>query len=98
MNQERLLKVLLRPIVSEKSNRMTELNQQYAFRVLSDATKLEISQAVENLFAVDVENVQVVNVKGKKKRFGGRLGQRSNWRKAYVRVKSGQSIDFGGAA
>ncbi len=98
MNQERLLKILLRPVVSEKTNRATELNQQYVFRVLLDATKLEISQAVEKLFAVDVESVQVVNVKGKQKRFGGRLGQRSNWRKAYVRVKSGQSIDFGGSA
>jgi large subunit ribosomal protein L23 len=98
MNQERLLKVLLSPVVSEKATLASELRGQYAFRVVPDATKREIGRAVETLFHVEVEGVQVVNVKGKKKRFGQRLGKRKDWRKAYVRLKPGQSIDFGGGA
>jgi len=97
MNQERLLQVLLAPIVSEKATRI-EANAQYAFRVAPDATKREIGRAVEVLFEVQVERVQVLNVKGKQKRFGRRLGKRKDWRKAYVRLKPGHSIDFGGGA
>jgi large subunit ribosomal protein L23 len=98
MNKERLMKVLLGPVVSEKSTRATELADQYAFRVVGDATKREIGQAVELLFEVEVAGVQVVNVKGKNKRFGKMLGRRQDWRKAYVRLKPGHNIDFGGAA
>ncbi|MCU0833133.1 MAG: 50S ribosomal protein L23 [Chromatiaceae bacterium] len=98
MNQERLLKVLISPVVSEKATLAAELRGQYAFRVVPDATKREIGRAVETLFQVQVEGVQVVNVKGKQKRFGQRLGKRKDWRKAYVRLKAGQSIDFGGGA
>lgn len=98
MNKERLMKVLLGPVVSEKTTMATENAGQYAFRVVSDATKREIGRAVELLFAVEVAGVQVVNVKGKQKRFGRMLGRRQDWRKAYVRLKAGHNIDLGGGA
>jgi len=97
VNQERLLKVLLSPVVSEKASLAGE-GGRYAFRVATDASKREIGRAVETLFGVEVEGVQVLNVKGKRKRFGQRMGQRSDWRKAYVRLKPGHEIDFGGGA
>ncbi len=96
MNQERLFKVLLSPVMSEKAVRGAEIGGQYVFRVIPDATKAEIASAVEKMFDVSVERVQVLNVKGKVKRFGRRFGQRKDWRKAYVRLKAGQDIDFGG--
>jgi large subunit ribosomal protein L23 len=98
MNQERLMKVLLGPLISEKSSLAADKNQQFVFRVVPDATKREIGRAVELLFEVEVDGVQVVNVKGKNKRFGARLGRRPSWRKAYVRLKPGHDIDFGGGA
>jgi large subunit ribosomal protein L23 len=98
MNEDRLMKVLLGPVVSEKASIAAEFNRQYAFRVLPDATKREIGRAVESLFSVEVDQVQVVNVKGKRKRFGQRAGKRKDWRKAYVRLKPGHDIDFGGGA
>jgi large subunit ribosomal protein L23 len=98
MNQERLMNVLLAPIVSEKASLAADRNAQYAFRVAPDATKREIGRAVEMLFDVKVDRVQVLNMKGKKKRFAQRLGKRANWRKAYVRLVSGHEIDFGGGA
>jgi large subunit ribosomal protein L23 len=97
MNEERLMKVLLSPHVSEKSSRLAENEgRQIAFRVLPDATKLEIRKAVELMFKVEVEGVQVVNVPGKQRRFGRRVGYRGGWRKAYVRLKPGHDIDFVG--
>ena len=98
MNQERLMKVLLSPIISEKAAMAADASARYAFRVTPDATKREIGRAVETLFDVKVDRVQVLNVKGKNKRFGQRLGKRKGWRKAYVRLKSGHEIDFGGGA
>ncbi|MES9969453.1 MAG: 50S ribosomal protein L23 [Candidatus Thiodiazotropha sp.] len=94
MNNERLMKVLLSPVVSEKSSVVADANQQYTFRVATDATKREIAKAVEKLFEVEVERVQVVNCKGKTKRFGQVNGKRSDWKKAYVRLKPGNDIDF----
>lgn len=94
MNNERLLQVLLSPIISEKSARMADKNQQYAFKVVPSATKREIGRAVEKLFNVEVDNVRVVNVKGKVKRTGNVVGRRANTRKAYVRLKPGNDIDF----
>jgi large subunit ribosomal protein L23 len=73
---------------------VAENNGQYTFRVKTDASKREIARAVEKLFDVEVERVQVVNVKGKQKRFGAILGRRSDWKKAYVRLKAGNEIDF----
>lgn len=97
MSQERLMKVLLSPLVSEKSARLADQNQQFAFKVLPDATKPEIRKAVELLFDVKVTNVQVAKMKGKVKRFGQMMGKRSDWKKAYVTLAEGQDIDFMGA-
>ena len=94
MNQERLMKVLLAPIVSEKSTMVADRNSQVAFRVLQDATKPEIKAAVELLFKVKVESVQVLNARGKTKRFGRFEGRRRNERKAYVSLAPGQEINF----
>ena len=93
-NQERLYNVLMAPIVSEKSTMVAEKNNQVAFRVLQDATKPEIKAAVELLFKVEVESVQVLNQAGKQKRFGRFTGRRRNVRKAYVSLKPGQEINF----
>lgn len=94
MNKERLLKVLLAPVVSEKSVGAADSGNQFAFKVAKDATKPEIAAAVEMLFEVDVEQVRTLNVKGKTKRFGQRMGKRADWKKAYVRLKAGQDINF----
>jgi large subunit ribosomal protein L23 len=100
MNQERLLQVLLAPQISEKATYVAEKHEQVVFRVASDATKPEIKAAVELLFKVEVEGVQVANVKGKVKRFKGMSGRRKGWKKAFVSLKAGQEINFvdGGAA
>ena len=97
MNEERLLKGLLAPHVSEKSNRLTDRYNQVAFKVARDATKPEIKDAVELLFKVKVTGVTVLNVKGKRKRFGALTGRRSDWKKAYVSLEAGHEIDFLGA-
>ncbi len=94
MNKERLMKILVSPLVSEKSAVLADASNQVTFRVIPDATKPEIAKAVELMFEVDVEDVRVVNVKGKRKRFGQMMGKRNDWKKAYVRVKAGQDIDF----
>jgi large subunit ribosomal protein L23 len=94
MSQDRLFSVLLGPIVSEKSTMIGEKHEQVAFRVKHDATKPEVKAAVELLFKVQVDSVQILNQKGKQKRFGRFEGRRSNVRKAYVRLKPGQEINF----
>jgi len=94
MNQERLTKVLVAPIVSEKATFVADRNNQVAFRVLQDATRIEIKAAVELMFKVEVESVQVLNQKGKSKRFGRFNGRRRHVRKAYVSLKPGQEINF----
>lgn len=93
-NPQRLMQVLLAPQVSEKSTYVAEKNGQVVFRVVGDATKPEIRAAVELLFKVEVESVQIANVKGKQKRFGKLSGRRKNWKKAYVCLKPGQEINF----
>ena len=93
-SQERLLKVILGPVVSEKATEIADTRSQFTFKVATDATKAEIKSAIEMLFQKDVDSVQVVNVKGKKKRTGRRIGQRKNWKKAYVCLKPGQDIDL----
>jgi large subunit ribosomal protein L4 len=93
-SQDRLYSVLLAPIVSEKSTMIGEKNEQVAFRVKHDATKPEVKAAVELLFKVQVESVQILNQKGKTKRFGRFEGRRGNVRKAYVSLKPGQEINF----
>lgn len=94
ISQERLLKVILAPVISEKSTRVADKMNQVVFRVLPDATKQEIGAAVSSLFKVEVTGVQVLNVKGKVKRSGRVMGRRDNWKKAYVTLKPGQDIDF----
>ena len=94
MNDQRLYKVLLAPHISEKSATGAEMDGRHTFRVANDASKLEIRQAVEKLFSVDVRSVQVINVKGKTKRFGSGIGKRSDWKKAIVRLGEGQDLDF----
>lgn len=93
-SQERLMQVLLAPQISEKATYVAEKNEQVIFRVASNATKPEIRAAVELLFKVQVESVQVANVKGKVKRFGRLTGRHKDWKKAFVSLKPGQEINF----
>jgi len=93
-DQERLLKLILAPTISEKATSIADKHDQVVFRVASDATKPEVKAAVELLFKVQVANVQIANVKGKAKRFGQYTGRRRNWKKAYVCLKPGQEINF----
>ncbi|MEA3406288.1 MAG: 50S ribosomal protein L23 [Pseudomonadota bacterium] len=94
MNQERILKVLLAPHVSEKSAIMADAANKYVFKVEPTATKTEVKAAVESLFDVKVETVNVINIKGKTKVFKGRKGRRNGVRKAIVTLAAGQDIDF----
>jgi large subunit ribosomal protein L23 len=96
MNKSRLMKVLLASHMSEKSTFAADSSNQHVFRVVSDATKGEIRRAVEMLFSVKVTAVRLMNVKGKRKRFGRIEGRRSGWKKAYVRLVAGDDIDIAG--
>ena len=96
MNHEALTRVLLGPHVSEKATQVGEAHNQVVFRVRRGADKDLVRRAVEKLFEVKVTDVQIVNVRGKTKRFGQRAGQRSHWKKAYVRLAPGSSINFMG--
>jgi large subunit ribosomal protein L23 len=94
ISQERLLQVLLAPQISEKATFVADKNEQVVFKVAADATKPEVKAAVEALFRVEVKSVQVLNVKGKSKRFGKTMGRRKDWKKAFVCLKPGQEINF----
>jgi len=91
---DRLMNVVLAPVVSEKSTLVADKNRQYVFRVADDATKPEVKAAIELLFKTKVQSVTVLNVRGKEKRFGRFMGRRRNWKKAYVRLAAGQEINF----
>ncbi|BAV96842.1 50S ribosomal protein L23 [Lysobacter sp. K5869] len=93
MNDAKLYSIIRAPRVSEKTARLQEVSNQYVFEVSNEATKADIKVAVEKLFDVKVEAVNVVNVKGKNKAFRNRMGRRGDWRKAYVKLAEGQSID-----
>jgi large subunit ribosomal protein L23 len=93
LSRERMYQILLAPVITEKATVISEQGQ-YVFRVLQDATKPEIKAAVEGLFGVEVRAVNTLVVKGKAKRFRGRPGQRSDWKKAMVRLAEGQTIDL----
>ena len=93
-SQERLMKVLLAPQISEKATYVAEKNDQVIFRVATNATKPEIKAAVEMMFKVNVNSVQVACVKGKVKRSGRIIGRRNDWKKAYVCLAAGQEINF----
>jgi large subunit ribosomal protein L23 len=99
-NPERLLQVIVAPQISEKATYIADKNEQVVFIVTPDATKPEVKAAVEMLFKVQVESVQIANLKGKIKRSGRTVGRRSDIRKAFVCLKPGQEINFaeGGAA
>ena len=97
MNQERIMKVLVAPIVSEKSTRLADENRQFAFKVVPDASKPEVRKAVELMFDGKVKGEQMANVRGKAKRFGQKMGKRSDWKKAYVTLAEGHDINFMGA-
>ena len=94
MNQERVFQVLLGPHVSEKAAIVADANNQYVFKVATDATKLEIKKAVEQLFKVSVTGVSTIKVKGKVKRNRFGFSTRPSWKKAYVKLAQGQDIDF----
>lgn len=94
--QAGLLSVLLAPHITEKASRVADQHKQYVFKVASSATKSMIKRATEAMFNVKVDAVHVINVKGKMKRFGGRPGGRSSWKKAYVTLAEGHDINFMG--
>ena len=94
MKEERLLQVILAPVISEKATMLADKREQVIFRVATNATKPEIKAAVELLFKVQVKDVKVANVKGKSKRFGRFTGRRSDWKKAFVCLKPGQELNF----
>ena len=93
MSAANLYEVIRAPRVSEKTARLQEVSNQYVFEVATTATKADVKSAVESLFNVKVESVNVLNVKGKTKTFKFRQGRRGDWRKAYVTLAEGQSID-----
>ncbi len=94
MKKERMYNILIAPIISEKSSRIGELNNQFIFEVARDATKTEIREAVQTVFDVRVTSVQILNRRGKTKRFGRTLGKRVDTRKAFVRLHKDDDISF----
>ncbi|MDQ2994202.1 MAG: 50S ribosomal protein L23 [Pseudomonadota bacterium] len=96
MMSERIYKVLLGPLTSEKTTRLADRQNQVVFKVMTDATKIEIKKAIEHLFKVSVEKVRVLNVKPQTVRNRNGLGQRKGWKKAYVKLSEGQEINFSG--
>ena len=94
MNREQLMSVLLAPHVTEKTSLAMQNNNQYTFRVRRDATKPDIKKAVELMFEVKVAGVRVVNEPGKSRRFGKTVGRTQDWKKAYVSLAQGQTIDY----
>ena len=94
MNELKIFKVLKSPHVSEKSAGLADTQNQHVFKVSTDSTKSQIKQAVEGLFNVKVSSVRTVNVKGKEKRHGQKIGHRSDWKKAYVSLAEGHDIEI----
>ncbi len=94
MNEERIFQVLLSPHISEKAAVLGDSANQAVFKVATNAKKAEIKAAVEQLFSVKVADVRTVNVNGKSKRMGMRLGRRKDWKKAYVSLEQGHEIDL----
>lgn len=94
VKNEKIFKVLKGPLISEKSSTVADKHKQIVFKVISSATKAEVKTAVEMLFKnVKVKDVNILNVKGKEKRFAQRLGRRKDWKKAYVSLQEGD-INF----
>lgn len=97
MNQERLLKVIVSPHISEKATIVAEKRNEYVFQVAQDATKPEVKDAIEFLFNTKVKSVRIVNVRSKRKLFRGFEGKRKGWKKAYVALQADQKLDIVGA-
>jgi large subunit ribosomal protein L23 len=96
-NDYKLAAVIQAPVNTEKSTVAAETNKRFVFKVQKQATKKQIKAAVEKMFSVEVDAVQVLNVKGKQKKFGRTIGKRSDWKKAYVKLKPGNDIQFSAA-
>ncbi|HHJ40045.1 MAG: 50S ribosomal protein L23 [Methylothermaceae bacteria B42] len=94
MSQLDLMNIVLAPVISEKSTRLADSEGRFVFKVRKNATKPQIKKAIELLFEVEVDSVQVLNVRGKQKRFGRHMGKRPDWKKAYIRLKPGHDIDL----
>jgi large subunit ribosomal protein L23 len=94
MNREQLMSVLIAPHVTEKTSLAMQNHNQYTFKVRREATKTDIKKAVEMMFEVKVAGVQVVNEPGKTRRFGRTIGRTQDWKKAYVSLVAGQTIDY----
>ncbi len=94
MNKHTISKVLEKPLISEKSTNSAELHKTFVFKVQKKSNKLQIKQAIELMFDVKVNSVHVLNIKGKSKRFGRSIGKRSDWKKAYVKLKPGFDIEY----
>jgi len=97
LNSYLLAGILEAPIISEKSTNAAEKNNQFVFKVKKSATKKQVKSAVELMFEVEVQSVHVLNIKGKIKRAGKTMGKRSDWKKAYVKLKAGHDIEFSAA-
>jgi len=97
LTEYELASIIQAPIISEKSTLMAETNRSFVFKVSKKATKSQIKDAVETMFSVEVDSVNVLNMKGKQKRFGRILGKQSDWKKAYVKLKPGHDIEFSAA-
>lgn len=97
MSKSQLLNVLLSPRLSEKSTIIADKHRQFVFKVAKDANKFSVKAAVEQLFKVEVSHVNICNVKGKRRTFGGQRGQCASWKKATVCLKEGFDIDFTGS-
>ncbi len=97
INQNKLSNIITAPIISEKSTSSAENNNTFVFKVRKEATKKQVGAAVEQMFDVEVAAVRVLNVNGKKKRFGRVMGKRKDWKKAYVKLKPGHDIEFSAA-
>lgn len=94
MKQEKIMHVLLQPRITEKASRIGDRNRQFVFKVANAAGKAAVRKAVETMFSVEVQSVQVCNVKGKRKVFKQKPGRRPGWKKAYVTLKPGFDINF----
>ena len=86
--------IIIKPMVTEKTTTARELSNQYAFRVVANATKRQIAEAVEEIFEVKVVKVRTIRMEGKLKRLGRNLGRRPSWKKAIVTLAEGDSVDF----
>lgn len=94
LSSDELYRVLIAPVVTEKSTRFSEKGDQVVFQVVNSATRNDVKAAIEQAFEVEVKSVKILNVKGKSKRFGRTVGKRNDRKKAYVRLKEGNEIDF----